>query len=484
MRTRLTSLTTWQRTIPWNGAVPAWRNTTLQYYFMAVLAGAVIGLLCWVSPLLAIVAVFAIGAAIVSLQHPVVLPYVMIAAVTLTSGIVRGKLFPMLRPNELALVLAIGVAVVVLLASRYRRLITPGQIPTIMGFLVLVLGTTVIPVVSYTIRGHQITTDHILDLVAPFQYYLLFWLFVILPQNETDRRRLLVWMLICSALVAVVGLLQAAGIGAIKNLLATWYASSHNEASLESRVGRITSLMGAWNALGILMMATLIIGWAMLPNVAHQTTRYVVWACLGLCGICLLASGSFAGIGLTVAGIMMLELLEKRVWQSIKRLFPIVLAMGVFFVVLQPLLMPLVAARLEYQFGHGSWVPETLEYRFWIWTDVFWPHIVAHPIWGAYLDAPDYFAWKVPESQYISLLFRFGIVGMVAHLLWVAIVLRWLHRRFTASQGLSRAIAASAFSILVMMSIAGLTNAVFYFSGAADFMWILFGLVVNSEETN
>jgi hypothetical protein len=62
-------------------------------------------------------------------------------------------------------------------------------------------------------------------------------------------------------------------------------------------------------------------------------------------------------------------------------------------------------------------------------------------------------------------------------------MLRWLHRRFTASQGLSRAIAASAFSILVMMSLGGLTNAVFYFSGAADFMWILFGLVVNSEET-
>jgi hypothetical protein len=290
-------------------------------------------------------------------------------------------------------------------------------------------------------------------------------------------------MLICSAIVAVVGLLQAAGIGAVKNLLATWYASTHNEASLESRVGRITSLMGAWNALGILMMATLIIGWAILPNVANQTTRYVVWACLGLCGICLLASGSFAGIGLTVVGILMLELLEKRFWQSIKRLFPIVLAMGVFFVVLQPLLMPLVAARLEYQFGHGSWVPETLEYRFWIWTDVFWPHIVAHPVWGAYLDAPSSFAWTVPESQYISLLFRFGIIGTVAHLLWVFIMLRWLHRRFTANQGMTRAIAASAFSILVMMSIAGLTNAVFYFSGAADYMWILFGLVVNSEET-
>jgi MFS family permease len=333
------------------------------------------------------------------------------------------------------------------------------------------------------VRGHQITTGHILDLVAPFQYYLLFWLFVILPQNETDRRRLLVWMLICSALVAVVGLLQAAGIGAIKSLLATWYASSHNEASLGSRVGRITSLMGAWNALGILMMATLIIGWAMLPNVADQTTRYVVWACLGLCGICLLASGSFAGIGLTVAGIMMLEVLEKRFWQSIKRLFPIMLAMGVFFVVLQPLLMPLIEARLAFQYREGGILPQTLVYRFWIWTDVFWPHIVAHPIWGAYLQPPDYFAWTVPESQYISLLFRFGIVGLVAHLLWVSIMLRWLHRRFTASQGLSRAIAASAFSILVMMSLGGLTNAVFYFSGAADFMWILFGLVVNSEET-
>jgi hypothetical protein len=483
MLTRLTSSATWQRIGSWDGGVPGWHDSPIYHYLLALLAGIAIGVLCWISPLLAIAAVFAITAGLVALQYPVVLPYMLIAAITLTSGIVRGKLFPLLRPNELALVLAIGVAAVVIIASRHRRLLTPGQTPTIIGLLILILGTTVIPAVSYTVRGHPIGTDNILDLVAPFQYFLLFWLFVILPQNETDRRRMLVWILICSAIVAVVGLLQAAGIGAIKNVLATWYASSHNEASLGARAGRITSLMGAWNALGILMMATLIIGWAILPTIINQTTRYIVWACLALCGICLLASGSFAGIGLTVLGIMMLEILEKRFWQSVKRLFPIMLATGVFFVLLQPLLMPLIAARIEYQFGHGSWVPETLEYRFWIWADVFWPHIVAHPVWGAYLDPPSSFAWTVPESQYISLLFRFGIVGLVAHLLWVAIMLRWLFRRFSATQGLSRAIAASAFSILVMMSIAGLTNAVFYFSGAADFMWILFGLVVNSEET-
>jgi hypothetical protein len=289
-------------------------------------------------------------------------------------------------------------------------------------------------------------------------------------------------MLICSALVALVGLLQAAGIGAVKNLLATWYASSHNEASLGARAGRITSLMGAWNALGILMMVTLVIGWSILPTILNQTTRYVVWVCLGLCGICLLASGSFAGLGLTVAGIMMLEVLEKRFWKSIQRLFPIILAMGLFFVLLQPLLMPLIEARLAFQYREGGILPQTLVYRFWVWTDVFWPHIVAHPIWGAHLQPPDYFAWTVPESQYVSLLFRFGVIGLIAHLLWVVIMLSWLYRRFTASQGLSRAIAASAFSVLVMMSLGGLTNSVFYFSGAADFMWILFGLVVNSEE--
>jgi hypothetical protein len=205
--------------------------------------------------------------------------------------------------------------------------------------------------------------------------------------------------------------------------------------------------------------------------------------CLGLCGICLLASGSFAGLGLTVVGILMLEVLENRLWASSRRLMPIILAMGVLFVLVQPLLMPLVEARLTYQYREGGLMPQTLAYRIWIWTDVFWPHIVEHPIWGAYLEAPMSFAWRTPESQYISLLFRFGIIGLVAHLLWVTVMLRWLYRHFQTNHGLTRAIAASAFSILTMMSIAGLTNAVFYFSGAADFMWILFGLVVNSKET-
>jgi len=148
----------------------------------------------------------------------------------------------------------------------------------------------------------------------------------------------------------------------------------------------------------------------------------------------------------------------------------------------QPLIQPLVRQRLDFQFRHGGILPATLVFRFRVWREVFWPAIRENLLWGNHLTIPPTFAWQWAESEYISILFRFGLVGLLAHLAWVGVTLAWLYRIFRQSVGFLRSVVTGALTILVVLSITGLTNAVFTFNGTADYLWIMLALVAGSEE--
>jgi hypothetical protein len=126
-------------------------------------------------------------------------------------------------------------------------------------------------------------------------------------------------------------------------------------------------------------------------------------------------------------------------------------------------------------------VPQTLAYRFDIWRDVFIPPIRDHFPQAVYPKVPATFTWLFEESQYIMLLFRTGLAGISAHFVWVGIIVYWLFRRLRQSDGFMKSLVASALTIVLVLSVAGFTNAVFNYSGSIDYMWILFALVASSK---
>jgi hypothetical protein len=80
------------------------------------------------------------------------------------------------------------------------------------------------------------------------------------------------------------------------------------------------------------------------------------------------------------------------------------------------------------------------------------------------------------------LLYRFGALGLLSHLGWVFFWVIWLLRRLNKSTPLTKSIIASAIGIILVMSIAGLTNAVFTYSGAVEYLWILLAMVIKNED--
>jgi hypothetical protein len=462
------------------------RDTRTPSLLMAGLVGAMVGGLCLISPALALAAIGAAGFTLVVLRFPIVLCYTLVAAVTLVSGVTRGKLVPMLRINELLLVVAVAFLAVFLLIDRARSA-NLGKIKPVLGpFVILVLGTVFIPIAYHYSQGQPASIDGLMDMVSPFKFFLLFLVFVIIPKSEAEWYPLVVWMVICGAIVAVVGLLQAANVSAIHQLIGSWYASAHTAASLEGEGGRVTSLMGAWNALGMLLMMALAVGWSALQVPGMRTYRVVLGGASILSFLCLIASGSFAGIVGLVMSVLLIELLTNNITTTLKKIGMAAAVGALGLAVAFPLIQTVVLGRLDYQFGDssGSMLPQTFVYRFWIWTDVFWPQIVKNPIFGTSLDIPHHYRWLFAESHYISLLFRFGVVGLTAHILWTLMMLGWLLSHVRRPNHFSRKMAAAAFAALVVMTISSSTNEVFLFTGSIDYLWILFALVASQGKAS
>lgn len=438
----------------------------------AALVGVSVGILCILSPVIAFGAMVGFTFLVIALRKPIILCYTVIAATVFLSGMPRGQLIPLFIPNEPILLGMAGLCYFIVIARRrkveYSRMF-------IIALAIFVLGTAIVPVIAYFARGFHLKTADIFSLIAPVQYMVLVWMFSQIPQNDTERARVLHWMLICASVVAFIGLLQAVGFGPVTNLLSRWYPSEHTADA--ASLGRVTSVLGAWNSLGNFLMITLIIimssyrykyGWLGYLNILIA---------LALAGACLLASGSFASIFGLALGIAIIKGLFDR--KDLK----ILVALGVFFALGALLLQGNIAERLAYQFsgsGSSGLVPQTLAYRFVVWEQVYFPIIGKYLAWGVSPTFGNALTWSWAESQYLYLLFRSGLVSLIAHLTFVFMMLAWLFRRIRKGEGLPRMLAVMVFTILTALTIMGFTNEVFTNSGAIDYMWMLVGLTAGT----
>lgn len=464
----------------WVEMLFALRRVKFCEHILASLVGCGIGLLFWISPWVALGLVTGVIFCIVALSKPIILCYLMIAAVALTGGVERSRLLPLLRPNELTLLLSAILAFPVILADKHRCIRVSRYV--IIALVILISGTVFIPAMSYLLRGTQLSISDMFTLLAPLQYILLFWLFAYVPGGEQERREIIQWMLFCGSIVAVVGLMQAARIDFVAKMLNRWYASDHTARATQAGASRVTSLMAAWNALGIFLMVNILISWALLPSIEIGVYKVNLIGAMILSALCLLVSGSFAGVFGLIIGALLTEVFVQRGIRSLPILVVIVVGVLVSVLFLWPFIKPLIRGRLNFQYRHGGIIPQTLVFRFHVWRNVFCPVIRDNILLGVSLTIPSTFAWHAFESQYLLLLYYFGLGGLIAHLFWLGLMLYWLYQRLRKSGVFLRAIVTGTLSVLVVLSIAGLTNAVFTFSGAADYLWIMFALISGSEE--
>jgi hypothetical protein len=434
-----------------------------------IFLGIILGISCLINSWAGLVLALAFNALFVALSRPILLCYLVIAGITLTSGMGRGQLIPGLIPNEVILVLSVVLALPLILARRSK--ITRPPAALLFGIVILVGGTAILPILAYYFRGISLSLAEVFKLVASVQYILLAGLFFYIPDSDDERYQLVRWMWLCSGIVAAVGLLQAAGIQSVISFLQKWYPSNHSLVSGE--VQRVTSLMSVWNGLGTFLMVNMLLLRSFRHLLKSRLDRILAVGVFLLCITCLLASGSYAGLIGLVIGFGMISLLDGKGWQEIK-----VLLLGLVIGIVP--LQSMILNRYKYQYREGGMLPQTLAYRIFVWRDIFWPVLQKNWLWGYRPKLTD-LAWQYPESIYFAYLLSSGIFALFAHFVWLFVTLAWLWRKIRSRDEMVRTLAIFLVSLLVVLSIMGITNEVFTFSGTVDYLWILLGLVAGKE---
>lgn len=445
-------------------------------FIILLLMGSVFGVAAFTSiaivPILAVLLI----AGIVLLTRPMLACYVLIAVIALTSAMPRGAIIPMLAPNELMLLATVAIVGLQILVRRKEK---PLAGAILFGAGALILTTVIVPILAFSIMGHSFSVMTIFKLAAPIQYLLLFWAFSNMPRTDEERRSVLQFMFLCASIVSVIGLLQAAGVPFVTSFLSEWYPSEHTERANSFGSGRITSVFAAWNVLGTFLVMNLLLLVAFKNEDDADMPRLyqinmAVSAVLSITA--LLGSGSYASIVGLLIGVFIVKVFDPRGLDKLVPMFFVAIVAGF-------ILSPLIAERFAYQFerSESGWLPQTLEFRFEVWRDIYIPLILDDPIWGV-APTMSNLNWEHPESQYIMTAFQSGFVGVIGFFTWLGTLLLWLVSIIQGKLNTMRSIAIAVFAMLVVLTIMGITNPVFTYSGVIDYMWILLGLIASKQK--
>ncbi|MGJ3237995.1 MAG: O-antigen ligase family protein [Anaerolineae bacterium] len=458
----------------------SFKQSPLFHVLFAVLIGIICGIGAILSPLITVFLFIGIIFLVISdiINKPLLACYILIFATVMTSAMERGRIIPMLVPAEVILILVFGLSLAYVITHFFDK---PMSVTILFGTVILILGTSVIPILSYNIRDIPVSFQTIFKWVAPAQYLLLFWIFSTIPRTRVERVRVLQVMFFCASLAAIIALLQAARIPIILDLLLNWYPSGHTEDAVfatGSGLGRTTSVFGAWNVLGTFLMVNFLCLVSLQNEKMPRLYTINMASSAILCLLALLASGSYASIFGTMLGFVFLKLIDPR---GLKKLIPVFIA-AAFGIIL---LLPVISERFLFQFessgSSNSIIPRTLAWRFEQWNDIYIPLVAEDPIWGAVASFEQY-SFAHVDSQYLEMLISKGFVSLIAFIIWLGFILIWLLYVFRHESTIMSSLALATITCFLVMILMGITNPVFAYAGVMDYLWIYIALIAGSRK--
>jgi hypothetical protein len=376
---------------------------------IAVLAvSAIFGFGAGVAGPMALVGLLGLIVIWVVAASPAVGAYLYLAATPLVAGIARDQVIPILRPNEALLALiATGLAVRGVIAFADGRRFLPRFTRLDGAVAALVFAGAVLPLLWRYAAGDPISGDDVFYAAVFWKYLLLYFTFRVAVRTVSEVRIALWIVMVVTAMVAVIAMLQSLGLFGVPEFLFEYYTAFQGETA---DIGRGSSTLALSFAVADIMVIGLGIVAGLMRGASVQELRTL--AAFG--GVFLLgavAAGQFSGyIGLFVAVLAIAFGLRDRRAATIG--LGATLAGGL-------ILWPVVAGRLS-GFGNGG-VPTSWTGRLDNLRDYVMPELTEGLHWlvgvrpAARIVAPE--PWRqyvYIESGYLWLLWTGGLVMMVA----------------------------------------------------------------------
>jgi O-antigen ligase len=419
--------------------------------------------------LLAVGAVGAIALGLLTLQRPVVGALALVAVVPITSGVQRGVPVPGFRLSE---VLIGGLAGVILVSAKL-----PQRVPwRTFDWLALLYGITTVLFGAYDLagRGAEFSNDNIGKLLGPFQFFLLYRAVVTALPTSRQRQLAVKLALLSTVPVAALAILQQLDLLGARAFAQRLTGADAALLSLDPSFvlgERASGPFPAWHTLGGYLFLAILLGVGLLLDRSVKTIRTgLLVPVLVLAGIALVLTLTAAPLLGVIVGSVLLGLWLRRFGRV-----AVVVAAGLSAAVL--LFAPLFQARYEQQFGTGGLgVPETLAFRYDVWTEQYLPFLSERLATGYGPDTPPV-GWGYAESVYVTMLVRGGLPLLVVYLALMWVLLAAAYRSTSDDDPFQAAIARVLVVALVMLVFMHFVSSYFVTSGLPHLLWALVGVL-------
>ncbi len=442
----------------------------------ALLAGVALAPLAAADPALTVVGAAAIALAVAVAVYPPLAAFLIAALTPVIVGIDRGAMVPLLRPNEVLLLVVVagllaGLAVALIGGRAFRP-----RFGRVDGAIALLATTgSVLPLLWMAARGVDITQDDLLHALTLWKYLVLYLVVRASVRSVRDVTICLWLSLGAGCVVAAVGILQVLGLFGVPEFLAAHYAPFDQERAVANLRG--SSTIAAPQAVADVLTFNLAIAVGLI--LAGSPRRSLLIAICPLLLLGALASGQFSGVLALVVGVVAFGVLMRRITGAIAAFIPLGL---IATLALQPLLDRRLAG-LDPEHGvPASWVNRIENLQ-----TYFLPEITQGWNWllgvrpSARIAAPDETGriWIFIESGHVWFLWSGGVLmlGAFVYFLWATIPRVWRVAR-SRSDGVGVAATAS-FVSLVVIAVLTTFDPHFTTRGTADLTFLLLALALS-----
>jgi hypothetical protein len=330
--------------------------------------------------------------------------YLLAVIVPITSGFEKGFPIPNVNLSE-ALIAMVG-SILILVAPRQARLRWQAFDWLLLAYCTGWLGFGLLDALDLH-SGLSIST---LDpLIGPFQFLILYRAIAVSLRKSSERSMAIACLLVASLPVDLLAFLQQVRSQAVNRLIAHMTGGSVFSTYSYQVFARATGPFPHWTVLAGYLLVILLIGFACLVfGVELPISRRFVAIILLLAAVSLILTAEISAIAGTIGGAILLGVWAGKRKEMLRWLVTGMIVATVFG-------GSYFAKRLNNEFassagsGRNAFVPQTISYRWQVWTGQYFPAVEQRPLTGWGQTLPNTITFQYTESQYLSDLMAGGI---------------------------------------------------------------------------
>lgn len=437
-----------------------------------MIVGVAAGLSPWAGAGALAAAIFGV----VVIHRPDVGALALVAIAPAVSGLDRGFPVPGFRLSE---VLIAGAATLILVTADRRQGVRWRAFDWLA--LAYVIATAVLGSAGLISRGAGFSWDSIGKLTGPLQFFLAYRAVVVALATPEDRRRALGAVLIASIPVSILALLQQFDLAGVRDLMTT--VTGTDIYGLQAQTGDVSRATGPfphWHQLGgYLLLVTLIGIGLLLAGSGRVLQRSWLLAIVALSVVALVQTVTIAAVFGALGGSLLIGNWLHRLRSVLRGV--VAVAAGVALIA-----GPVIVQRFEQQWVKppgsetSAFVPNTLDYRWDVWTEEYFPALEGRWLTGYGPDPVPGTRFVFTESLYIELIVRGGLILLAIYAamtvaLWA--MARGAMRDPDPDRRIAAAVVAAAVLLLLFIHV---IQPYFVDSGPPHLLWALSGLLAGA----